>query len=81
MTLHAIVAWLLANKIEIAGFVTTLLGIWLTTKRLLICWPVTLLADLLYLVVFYRPGFFPIPCCKSFLWPSRFMVGGTGGAA
>ena len=40
--------------IEIAGFITTLLGIWLTTTRLLICWPVTLLADFLYLVVFYR---------------------------
>ena len=32
----------------------TVIGIWLTTKRLLICWPVVLVADLLYLVVFYR---------------------------
>ena len=58
MTLHAIVNWLLVNKIEIAGFVATLLGIWLTTKRLLVCWPVTLLADFLYLVVFYQARLF-----------------------
>lgn len=32
----------------------TVIGIWLTTKRLLICWPVVLLADFLYLVVFYQ---------------------------
>jgi nicotinamide mononucleotide transporter len=58
MTLHAIAIWVVANKIEIAGFITTLLGIWLTTKRLLICWPVTLLADILYFVVFYQAGLF-----------------------
>jgi nicotinamide mononucleotide transporter len=39
---------------EIAGFVTTVLGIWLTTRRTLLCWPVTLAADVFYLVVFYR---------------------------
>jgi nicotinamide mononucleotide transporter len=58
MNLHAIVTWLLVNKIEIAGFIATLLGIWLTTRRLLICWPVTLLADFLYLVVFYQARLF-----------------------
>jgi nicotinamide mononucleotide transporter len=58
MTLHAIASWVLVNKIEIAGFITTLLGIWLTTRRLLICWPVTLLADFLYLVVFYQARLF-----------------------
>jgi len=34
------------------GFVTTWVGIWLTTKRLLICWPVVLAGNL-YLVVLY----------------------------
>ena len=58
MNSHAIVTWLLDNKIEIAGFIATLLGIWLTTKRLLVCWPVTLLADFLYLVVFYQARLF-----------------------
>lgn len=47
-----------ANWVEIAGFLATLIGIWLTTRRLLICWPVVLSADLLYLVVFYRARLF-----------------------
>jgi nicotinamide mononucleotide transporter len=34
------------------------LGIWLTTRRLLICWPVVLAADVIYLVVFYRARLF-----------------------
>lgn len=54
MTLAAISHYLIANWIELAGFITTALGIWLTTKRLLICWPVVLAADILYLVIFYR---------------------------
>lgn len=47
-----------ANWLEIAGFLATLVGIWLTTRRLLICWPVVLAADVLYLVVFYRARLF-----------------------
>ena len=47
-------AWLGAHGLELAGAVTAVLGIWLTTKRLLLCWPVTLVSDLLYLVVFYQ---------------------------
>src|SRR6202034_4441596 len=50
----SIANYLAANWIELAGFVTTCVGIWLTTKRLLICWPVVLAADIFYLVVFYR---------------------------
>src|ERR1700679_4134291 len=46
------------NWLEIAGFLTTLVGIWLTTRRLLICWPVVLAADVIYLVVFYRARLF-----------------------
>ena len=42
------------NWLEIAGFVTTVVGIWLTTRRVLICWPVVLAADVIYLIVFYR---------------------------
>jgi len=49
-----ILAWLLANWIELAGFVTTAVGIWLTTRRWLICWPVVLAADIFYLVVFFQ---------------------------
>jgi hypothetical protein len=43
-----------ANWLEIAGTVTTVLGIWLTTRRTLWCWPVVLAADVVYLIVFYR---------------------------
>ena len=53
-----IVQWLWrylgSNWVEIAGWSTTLVGIWLTTRRNLWCWPITLAADVLYLVVFYR---------------------------
>ena len=54
MILSTIANYVLANWVELAGFLTTALGIWLTTKRLLICWPVVLAADILYLIVFYR---------------------------
>jgi nicotinamide mononucleotide transporter len=54
MTLASIGAWFVAHWVEIAGFLTTCVGIWLTTKRLLICWPVILAADVFYLVVFYQ---------------------------
>jgi nicotinamide mononucleotide transporter len=53
-----IAAWLAAHGLELAGVVTTIIGIWLTTKRLLICWPITLLADVLYLVIFFQSGLF-----------------------
>jgi nicotinamide mononucleotide transporter len=46
--------YFVSNWVEIAGWSTTLVGIWLTTQRKLLCWPITLAADVLYLVVFYR---------------------------
>jgi nicotinamide mononucleotide transporter len=52
--MSAVLAYLIVHALEIAGMVATVLGIWLTTRRMLICWPVVLLADLLYLEVFYR---------------------------
>lgn len=54
MSWTSIANYFAENWIEIAGFVTTVLGIWLTTRRLLLCWPVTLAADVFYLIVFYR---------------------------
>jgi nicotinamide mononucleotide transporter len=51
---NAIAEYLAANWMEDAGVVTTVLGIWLTTRRKLICWPVVLISDVLYLIVFYR---------------------------
>jgi nicotinamide mononucleotide transporter len=54
MTFASIETYFIANWVELAGFLTTWIGIWLTTKRLLICWPVVLAADFFYLVVFYQ---------------------------
>jgi nicotinamide mononucleotide transporter len=50
--------YLAANWMEIAGVITTVVGIWLTTRRLLICWPVVLISDVLYLIVFYQARLF-----------------------
>lgn len=49
-----ILNYVAAHWVELAGFVTTWVGIWLTTQRMLICWPVVLAADIFYLVVFYQ---------------------------
>jgi nicotinamide mononucleotide transporter len=46
--------YLVSNWVEVTGWSTTLVGIWLTTRRNLWCWPITLVADVIYLVVFYR---------------------------
>ncbi len=46
--------YLLAHWLEWAGVITTCLGIWLTTRRNLLCWPITLAADIIYLIVYYR---------------------------
>jgi nicotinamide mononucleotide transporter len=54
MTSGLLTNFLAEHGVELAGTITTVLGIWLTTRRMLICWPITLAADLLYLVVFYR---------------------------
>ncbi len=54
MNWHFISNYVVANWLEIAGVITTLLGIWLTTRRSMSCWPIVLAADVIYLVVFYR---------------------------
>ncbi len=56
--MSAIASYLGAHWLELAGFLTTAAGIWLTTRRLLVCWPVTLAADFLYLVVFFQTRLF-----------------------
>src|ERR1700690_35311 len=54
MNWPAIPSYLAAHWVELAGFLTTWVGIWLTTRRMLICWPVVLAADIFYLAVFYQ---------------------------
>ncbi len=49
-----LVHYLAANALEMTGVQITILGIWLTTRRNLLCWPITLVADLLYLAIFYQ---------------------------
>src|SRR3974377_2035189 len=79
--------YLIAHWVELAGFITTAVGIWLTTKRLLICWPVVLAADIFYFVVFYQARlyseallqvfFLAFPLCGG--WPaSTLRTGGSG---
>jgi nicotinamide mononucleotide transporter len=53
-TWAAISNYLAANWLENVAAVITLVGIWLTTRRTLLCWPVVLVSDVLYLVVFRR---------------------------
>lgn len=51
-------SYVASHGLEIAGTITTILGILFTTRRMLICWPVVLAADFLYLIVFYRARLF-----------------------
>ncbi|MGH9590173.1 MAG: nicotinamide riboside transporter PnuC [Terracidiphilus sp.] len=58
MSWTAILHYASVHWLEISGVVTTVLGIWLNIRRLLICWPITLVADVLYLIIFYRARLF-----------------------
>lgn len=51
---HSIAQYIAEHWLEDAGFLTTLFGIWLTTKRSMMCWPVILASDAIYLLVFYH---------------------------
>jgi len=46
--------WIDGKGMEAVGVLTTALGIWLTTRRKMACWPVVLIAEIIYLFVFYR---------------------------
>jgi nicotinamide mononucleotide transporter len=52
--LQTVSHYLMANWLEVAGVATTLAGIWMTTRRWLSCWPVVLISDVIYFVVFYQ---------------------------
>ena len=54
MSWNAFANYIAAHWVELAGFLTTWVGIWLTTRRTLLCWPIVLAADLFYLAVFYQ---------------------------
>lgn len=48
----SIAGYVAANWLENLAAAITLVGIWLTTRRTLLCWPVVLVSDVLYLIVF-----------------------------
>jgi nicotinamide mononucleotide transporter len=54
----AVTNYLGAHWLELAGALTAAFGIWLTTRRLLLCWPVVLISIFIYMVVFFRAGLF-----------------------
>jgi nicotinamide mononucleotide transporter len=58
MIWNLITNYFAANWLELTGAVTAALGVWLTTRRLLICWPITLVSIFIYMVVFFRAGLF-----------------------
>lgn len=62
----AIANYVVAHWLEITATVTTLFGIWLTTRRDMLCWPVVLAADFLYLVVFFRARLFSDTLLQGF---------------
>jgi nicotinamide mononucleotide transporter len=42
------------SGVEIAGVLTGVLAIWLTTRQKIWCWPLNMVSALLFVVVFYR---------------------------
>jgi nicotinamide mononucleotide transporter len=54
MSVASIVSYFVGDWIEWAGFITAVVGIWYSTKRRVINWPITLVSDILYFVVFMR---------------------------
>ena len=59
------------NWLEVVGAVTAVVGIWLTTRRSLLCWPIILISDIACLIVVYRTGL------KSDAWLQVFFTAFT----
>jgi len=54
MSLASLLHFLAADWMENLAVLATVAGIWLTARRRLLGWPVTLVADVLYLYVFFH---------------------------
>ena len=61
-----VTAYFAANRLETVGAATAALGIWMTTRRWLICWPITLVSIFIYIVVFYRAGLYSDALLQAF---------------
>jgi nicotinamide mononucleotide transporter len=58
MTWNSVLSYLTTNWLELIGAIIAAIGIWLTTLRRMLCWPVVLISILIYTVVFYRTGLY-----------------------
>jgi len=54
VTSAAISTYFATHRLELASAVTAWVGIWLTVRRRLLCWPITLISIFLYMLVFLR---------------------------
>jgi nicotinamide mononucleotide transporter len=50
----ALTGYLATNWIEILGVITCVVSTWLTARRRISCWPIGLISDVAYIVVFYQ---------------------------
>src|SRR5580698_2628778 len=66
MTHDIIAQYFIDHGLELASAVTAALGIWLTTRRRLLCWPVTLVSIFLYLLVFLRAKLYSDALLQAF---------------
>lgn len=53
-----IVEWLLSNKTELLGAILGFFYIFFSIRRSILTWPTGLLTSVLYIVVFFRSGFY-----------------------
>ena len=64
--MNTLADYLAAHGLELASAVTAALGIWLTTRRQLLCWPVTLVSIFLYMLVFLRARLYSDALLQAF---------------
>jgi len=48
-----ILLWLSQNYIEVIGALSGIIGVWLTARQVIWCWPVALINVVIYIYVFY----------------------------
>lgn len=46
--------WIQHNWIELIAVITGILGVWLTTKQIIWCWPIALISVVLYIYIFFN---------------------------
>jgi nicotinamide mononucleotide transporter len=51
---NSFIPWLSTNYIELIAAIAGILGVWLTTRQLIWCWPVALVNVILYIYIFFK---------------------------